>query len=140
VRVLIVSEVAAERLRASSALQLHADAEVVESDSGEDARRRVIDGDLHVDVLVVDGDLHPRGGFALLYDLREKFLLEGRDLPPSIVLTARAQDRFLVDWSGADRWIAKPVDPFQLATYVQELTGGATPAGHTPPVAGATSA
>jgi CheY-like chemotaxis protein len=128
VRVLIVSEVAAERLRASSALMLHAGAEVVEAASGEEARRQVIDGDLEVDVLVVDGDLQPRGGFALLYDLREKFQLAGRDLPPSIVLTARAQDRFLVDWSGADRWIEKPVDPFQLARMVGELTGDAAPA------------
>lgn len=127
-RVLIVSEVAAERLRASSALMLHAGAEVVEAASGEEARRQVIDGDLEVDVLVVDGDLQPRGGFALLYDLREKFQLAGRDLPPSIVLTARAQDRFLVDWSGADRWIEKPVDPFQLARMVGELTGDAAPA------------
>ena len=120
-RVLIVSEVAAERLRAGSALTLHAGAEVIEAASGEEARRRIIDGDLDVDVLVIDGDLQPRGGFALLYDLREKFTLEGRPLPASIVLTARAQDRFLVDWSGADRWIEKPVDPFQLARLVTEL-------------------
>jgi CheY-like chemotaxis protein len=128
VRVLIVSEVAAERLRAGSALMLHAGAEVVEAASGEEARRQLIDGDLEPDVLVVDGDLQPRGGFALLYDLREKFQLAGRDLPPSIVLTARAQDRFLVDWSGADRWIEKPVDPFQLARMVGELTGDSAPA------------
>lgn len=127
-RVLIVSEVAAERLRASSALMLHVGAEVVEAASGEEARRQVIDGDLEVDVLVVDGDLQPRGGFALLYDLREKFQLDGRDLPPSIVMTARAQDRFLVDWSGADRSVAKPVDPFQLAELVGELAADATPA------------
>jgi DNA-binding response OmpR family regulator len=123
VRVLIVSEVAAERLRASSALTLENGAEVVEAASGEEARRWIIDGDLEVDVLVVDGDLQPRGGFALLYDLREKFELEGRDLPPSIVLTARAQDRFLVSWSGADRSLPKPVDPFALARLVGELSG-----------------
>jgi CheY-like chemotaxis protein len=128
VRVLIVSEVAAERLRASSALTLHVGAEVVEAASGEEARRRIIDGDLEVDVLVVDGDLQPRGGFALLYDLREKFLLDGRDLPPSIVLTARPQDRFLVDWSGADRSTAKPVDPFELAELVAELAADTAPA------------
>jgi CheY-like chemotaxis protein len=126
VRVLIVSEVAAERLRASSALTLADDTEVVEASSGEEARRRLIDGDLEVDVLVVDGDLQPRGGFALLYDLRERFGLEGRDLPPSIVLTDRAQDRFLVSWSGADRSLPKPVDPFALAQLVGELTGGRT--------------
>jgi DNA-binding response OmpR family regulator len=123
VRVLIVSEVAAERSRAATALTLRSDTEVIEAASGEEARRRIIAGDLEVDVLVVDGDLQPRGGFALLYDLRERFLLEGRDLPPSIVLTARVQDRFLVGWSGADRSVPKPVDPFLLAQYVGELSG-----------------
>jgi DNA-binding response OmpR family regulator len=122
VRVLIVSEVAAERLRAASALALREGIEVVESSSGEDARRLVIDGEDHAfDVLVVDGDLQPRGGFALLYDLREKYSMDDRPLPPSIVLTARDQDRFLVTWSGADRSIAKPVDPFELAHLVGEL-------------------
>lgn len=134
-RVLIVSEVAAERLRAASALTLQggeaSDIEVVEAASGEEARRWIIDGDLEVDVLVVDGDLQPRGGFALLYDLRERFSMEGRDLPPSIVLTARDQDQFLVSWSGADRSLPKPVDPFALARTVGELSGdrpGLTPA------------
>jgi DNA-binding response OmpR family regulator len=99
VRVLIVSEVPAERLRAASALALRSDVEVVECGSGEEARRFVIDGeDDEFDVLVVDGDLQPRGGFALLYDLREKFTLDDRPLPASVVLTARAQDRFLVSW------------------------------------------
>jgi DNA-binding response OmpR family regulator len=129
VRVLIVSEVAAERLRAASALALRDGIEVVESGSGEEARRQVIDGDDHdFDVLVVDGDLQPRGGFALLYDLREKFTMDGRALPPSIVLTDRAQDRFLVSWSGADRSISKPVDPFELARLVGELVPEDAPA------------
>ncbi len=121
-RVLIVSEVAAERQRAASALTLRAGTEVVECDSGEEARRRIIDGDdLAFDVVIVDGDLQPRGGFALLYDLREKFALAERPLPATIVLTGRAQDRFLVDWSGADRSLPKPVESFLLAQLVDEL-------------------
>lgn len=128
-RVLIASDVAAERQRVSSALGLRPGTEVVELASGEDARRLLIDGeDDAFDVVVVDGDLQPRGGFALLYDLRAKFSLSDRPLPRSIVLTGRPQDHFLVDWSGADRAMGKPVDPFRLAAIVGELVPEDVPA------------
>ncbi|MEX1178870.1 MAG: response regulator [Nitriliruptor sp.] len=134
-RVLIVSEVAAERQRVTSALALREGTEVVEFASGEEARRQVIDGgDVAFDVLVVDGDLQPRGGFALLYDLRAKFSLTGRTMPATVVLTARAQDRFLVEWSGADRSLAKPVDSFDLARVVAELVPDAADAPPAPDV------
>lgn len=128
-RVLVVSEDAAERRRAASALLLHADAEVVEMDSGEDARMALIDGDVVADVLVVDADLWPRGGFALLYDLQQRATQTGTTLPPSIVLTSREQDRFLVSWSRADASLRKPVDPFDLARTVAGLHTTEQPTG-----------
>ncbi|MTV26227.1 response regulator transcription factor [Nitriliruptoraceae bacterium ZYF776] len=124
-RVLVVSEEPTVRLRATSALALHTGAEVTELASGEEARARLRSGDLAPDVLVLDGDLQPRGGFALLYDLREQAALRGEVVPPTIVLLAREQDRFLADWSAADATVAKPVDPFVLARTVGELTGSA---------------
>lgn len=126
-RVLIVSEDPGERQRASSALALLPDVEVVEVASGEDARRRFLDGELLADVLVVDNDLWPRGGFALLYDLHEQAEQHGTTLGPSIVLTSRIPDRFLVTWSQADRSLAKPLDPFALARAVGELGGVGPP-------------
>lgn len=126
-RVLVVSEDPTVRLRASSALTLHAGAEVIELSSGEDARGRLRRGEIAPDVLVLDGDLQPRGGFALLYDLREQAALEAAQVPPAIVLLAREQDRFLASWSAADATLPKPVDPFVLARTVGELTGRAVP-------------
>lgn len=123
-RVLVVSEDAAERQRASSALTLQADAEIVEVATGDEARTRLIDGDLTVDVLVIDGDLQPRGGFAVLYDLHARADLASTQLPPTVVLTARDQDRFLVTWSRADAAVSKPVDPFELARVVGDLAAG----------------
>lgn len=122
-RVLVVSEDPKERLRATSALEFQAAAEVVESGSAEDARRRLLrDGETY-DVLVVDGDLHPRGGFAMLYDLRARAELEGLDPIPSVILAAREQDLWLANWAGANDCLLKPVGPFVLARRVEALEG-----------------
>jgi DNA-binding response OmpR family regulator len=119
VRVLVVSEDVAERLRAVSAMALHIDdpIEVVEASSGDEARRLLAE-DAAFDVLVVDGDLQPRGGFALLYELRSRAELAGTAAPPSVVLASREQDRWLARWAGANDVVFKPVDPFALADRV----------------------
>ncbi|MEX2421357.1 MAG: response regulator [Actinomycetota bacterium] len=120
-RVLVVSEDAKERLRAASALQLHAGAEVVEADSAEMMRQFVIVDGSHFDVLVVDGDLQPRGGFATLYDLRARAELSGSEPIASIVMMDRRQDAWLAGWAGANDVVLKPVDPFDLAHRVAAL-------------------
>lgn len=124
-RILVVSEDVKERLRAVSALALHAGAEVVESPSAEDARRRLIVEAEVFDVLVVDGDMRPRGGFAVLYDLRARAELAGVQAPPSLVMTSREQDRWLASWAGANDVLRKPVDPFELARRVAAIPGEA---------------
>jgi DNA-binding response OmpR family regulator len=128
VRVLVVSEKAGERLRAVSALQLHAGADVVEATSGPEAREALGAGD-PFDVLVVDGDLYPKGGFALLYSLHAQNELVGTPTPPSVVMADREQDRWLGDWAGADVVLVKPVNSFALAEHVHALVG-ARPRGH----------
>lgn len=129
-RVLVVSEDAAERLRASSALRLHTEAEVevAEATSGPEARA-LLAGDPDVDVLVIDGDLYPKGGFALLYALRSRFELDGQPQIPAVILADREQDRWLADWAGANAVLVKPVAPFALGREVEGLAGE-TGAGH----------
>jgi DNA-binding response OmpR family regulator len=121
VRVLVVSEDVKERLRASSALLLHADAEVVEATSAEEARRLLLVDGEDFDVLVVDGDLQPRGGYALLYDLRARAELAELAAKPSLVMASRPQDRWLAGWAGANEMMLKPVDPFLLAKRVDAI-------------------
>jgi DNA-binding response OmpR family regulator len=123
VRVLVVSEDVGERLRAVSSLRLHDVGEVVEVASAEEARDLLLRQDERFDVLVVDGDLSPRGGFAMLYDLRARAALEDTSSPPAIVLAAREQDRWLGAWAGANEVVLKPVDPFGLAQRVAALEG-----------------
>jgi DNA-binding response OmpR family regulator len=128
VRVLVVSEDTAERLRAISALRLHADdAAVVEAASGDEARRLLLVDREEFDVLVVDGDLRPRGGFAVIYDLRQRAGVDDVSSPPALVMTSRDQDRWLAGWAGANEVLLKPVDPFELARHVEGLVGAEVP-------------
>jgi DNA-binding response OmpR family regulator len=127
VRVLVVSEDVMERLRAVSALRLHAEAEVVEAGSAAEVRSMLLEDGEVFDVLVVDGDLQPRGGFAMLYDLRSKGQLAGTAPHPSLVMAARQTDRWLADWAGANDLLIKPVDPFELARRVAALEGAEVP-------------
>lgn len=120
-RVLVVSEDTAERHRAVSALELVADVEVVEAVGAEELRDLVIARGERFDVLVVDGDLQPRGGFATLYDLRARAELDGSEPMVSIVLVSREQDAWLARWAGASAVMPKPVQPFELARRVASL-------------------
>ena len=112
-RVLIVSHDPAERQRAASALHLQDDVEIVEAAGGPEAGRLLRDATF--DVLVVDGDLQPKGGFSWLYELYEQAELHGTQRPPAIVMTAREQDQFLGAWSHAQALVRKPVDGFVVA-------------------------
>lgn len=122
-RVLVVSEDERERQRATSALELHGDALVVEVDGAAEARRRLLVDREVYDVLVVDGDLTPRGGFAVLYDLRAQTDLCDATVVPALVMVSREHDRWLGAWAGANAVLLKPVDPFELARRVVGLVG-----------------
>lgn len=126
-RVLVVSEDATERSRAVSAIELQATADVTEVSTAGRARELILHEGERYDVLVVDGDLSPRGGFALLYDLRSHAELDGTPPMPSVVMAAREADRWLAKWSGTASVLLKPVDPFELAGVVRSLDGAQVP-------------
>jgi DNA-binding response OmpR family regulator len=120
-RVLVVSADPAERLRATSAMDESFD--IVEVDGVDPARAAVHAHDAAFDVLVVDGDLQPRGGYAFLYELRGEAELAARPAVPSIVLASRPSDRWLAGWAGASELFLKPVDPFEVVAAVRALEG-----------------
>lgn len=125
-RVLVVSADPIERLRATSAFDANVE-HVVECDGVDEARSLVLGGSEPFDVLVVDGDLAPRGGYALLYELRAHAELTGRTALPSVVLASRDSDRWLGGWAGASELFLKPVDPFEVAAAVRALPGSPLP-------------
>ncbi len=70
------------------------------------------------DVIVADEIASGMGAFALAKELRgaaEPYL------GAIVILLEREQDVWLAEWSGADAWFVKPVDPFQLADRLLEL-------------------
>ena len=123
-RVLIVSPDPDERQRAASALHLQDDVEVVEVAGGSDAAARLL-RDATFDVLVVDGDLQPKGGFSWLYELQQQARMHGTHRPPALIMAARVEDRWLGAWAGAEVMLRKPVDGFVVARHVAELAGRA---------------
>jgi DNA-binding response OmpR family regulator len=70
------------------------------------------------DVVVADEFASRAGAFAMARDLRGQV----EPFPGVIViLLDRPHDTWLAEWSGADAWFVKPVDPFELAGRVVEL-------------------
>lgn len=118
-RVLIVSESPDERARAGSMLHARDDVEVVEATSAREARQLVHGQDF--DVLVVDGDLAPQGGYSLLYELHQAAETTGTPATPAVLLTDRPQDNWLAGWADAAVTLPTPADPFAVAKAVTAL-------------------
>jgi DNA-binding response OmpR family regulator len=70
-----------------------------------------------VDLAILDGEAQPTGGMGLA----RKYKNELADCPPLVVLTARAQDAWLANWSLADAVLAQPVEPIGAAATVGAL-------------------
>lgn len=119
-RVLIVSEHQVVRTRTASMLRARAGVAITEATTARAAKRLLVDEEF--DVLVIDGDLSPQGGFSFLYEFHAQAEQVGVATPPAIVLTARSEDRWLADWARAATTLPKPVDPFAVARAVDALT------------------
>lgn len=75
------------------------------------------------DIVVADNDTTPTGGFFLARELTHR-KQAGTPTPPLVLLIARDDDKYLAKWSGADAFIRKPVDPFDLAEVCEALVAG----------------
>jgi DNA-binding response OmpR family regulator len=124
VKVLLVSpEVESRELMALAVAgverRLGSSLEFIEAPNGERGARMAFRE--RPDVVVADEISSRAGAFALAKDLRGA----PEPYPGAIViLLERRQDAWLANWSGADAWFVKPVDPFELADRLLELVGG----------------
>ncbi len=83
----------------------------------------LIDAGERFDVVLGDADTAPSGGFFLAREIKARGQM-GRDVPPVVLLLARPQDIFLSNWSQADAYVIKPVDPFDLREVLQSVAAG----------------
>lgn len=118
-KILLVSGDARVTMQVTTALLGTPDVEVVEVHLPQQALA-LLDQGTYFDILVADNDTWPTGGFALSREVKARSVM-GEDMPPVLLLLARDQDRWLSDRSGADAYILKPVDPFDLAETVRAL-------------------
>lgn len=70
-----------------------------------------------VDVLVLDGEARPAGGFGIAKQLKDEL----QDCPPTLVLVARPGDAWLASWALADAVQPLPVDAPALCEAVVGL-------------------
>lgn len=70
-----------------------------------------------IDVAVLDGEATPAGGLGICRQLKDEIY----NCPPVLVLTGRAEDAWLANWSRAEAAVPHPLDPIVLADAVADL-------------------
>ena len=70
------------------------------------------------DAVVADEIASRAGAFSMAKDLRGA---PNPYLGPIVIILERKHDAWLARWSGADAWLVRPVDPFELADRLVEL-------------------
>ena len=88
--------------------------EWVECSTGDQVLAAVDGG--RADLVVLDGEAWPTGGMGLAKQLKDEL----RDCPPTLLLVARRDDRWLAQWSLADAVLQHPADPAELAVAAAE--------------------
>lgn len=122
VRVLLVCDNPRINAQVTSALIGDPDTTLMEVRTPQRAVALLDEGH-HYDLVVGDNDTAPSGGYFLAREIKARGQM-GRDMPPVVLLLAREQDRFLSDWSQADAYLIKPIDPFDFRTVAESLVAG----------------
>jgi DNA-binding response OmpR family regulator len=69
------------------------------------------------DLVILDGEATPVGGMGIAKQLKDEIV----DCPPVLVLTGRADDAWLANWSRAEAAVPHPIDPIRLGDAVVQL-------------------
>jgi DNA-binding response OmpR family regulator len=84
---------------------------------------RLIDS-IDIDLLVLDGEAAPSGGLGISRQLKDEVV----DCPPTVVVIARAADRWLAAYASVDATLMHPLDPLTtgqtVATMLRDRAAG----------------
>ncbi len=69
------------------------------------------------DLVILDGEATPAGGFGLAYQLKDEYA----DCAPVLLLVARVADAWLATWSRAEAVVPYPIDPRRLPMAAADL-------------------
>jgi DNA-binding response OmpR family regulator len=69
------------------------------------------------DLVILDGEATPVGGMGIAKQLKDEIA----NCPPILVLTGRADDKWLANWSRAEAAVSHPIDPILLGDAVVSL-------------------
>jgi DNA-binding response OmpR family regulator len=87
----------------------------VETATYAETERTIDDED--VDLLVLDGEATPAGGIGIARQLKD----EVSDAPPTILVIARAADRWLAAYARVEATLVHPLDPILTGRTVAEM-------------------
>jgi len=121
-RVLVYSDNAGTREAVRLALGRRVHPELPELDYVEVATAPMVfehckPGAPPVDLIILDGEASPAGGLGVAKQLTDEL----DDCPPVLVLTGRADDAWLANWSRAQAAVPHPIDPIRLGEAVVSL-------------------
>jgi DNA-binding response OmpR family regulator len=120
VRVLVYSDNAGTREQVMRALGKRIHPELPELSYLEVATAPIVIAQLDaggIDLAILDGEATPVGGMGIAKQLKDEIT----DCPPILVLTGRADDAWLANWSRAEAAVPHPIDPIRLADAVVGL-------------------
>lgn len=76
-----------------------------------------VDGNLKVDLFILDGEAVPEGGMGIARQLKDEVF----NCPPVLLITGRKEDAWLAAWSRAEASVIHPIDPFTLTQSAADL-------------------
>ena len=120
VRVLVYSDNARTREQVMLALGKRIHPELPELSYLEVATAAVVIQQMDkggIDLAILDGEATPVGGMGIAKQLKDEI----EDCPPILVLTGRADDAWLANWSRAEAAVPHPIDPIRLGEAVTSL-------------------